>query len=83
MPLVDWLGVHEALKGSHVNTSEYGLWAEFRTIAALGIDVDIYFSKDRYTRQFLTGGVIAQGALTAMQQFDDHKEAEAKAKKKK
>lgn len=75
--------MHEAFKGSHTATNEPGLWAEFKTIAALQMDIDTYFAKDRPTRQLLTGGVIAQGALAAMQQFDDHREAEAKAKAKK
>lgn len=50
---------------------------------ALGIDPDIYFSKDRFSRMFIVGGYIADSAIQSMRQYDLAKQHEIEAKNRK
>jgi len=45
----------------------------------LGIDPDVQFAKDRFSRMLNTGGVVADGALNAMRSYDIAKERERDA----
>ncbi len=58
------------------------LWAEFQACMRLGIDPDVHFQKDRYSRMLNTGGVVADGAISAMRQYDVAKERELEAELK-
>lgn len=57
------------------------LWAEFQACVKLGIDPDVYFKKDRFSRMLITGGAVADNAISAMRQYDTAKEREAEAER--
>lgn len=65
-------------EGPKVNAVD-GLWAEFQACMRLGIDPDVHFNKDRFSRIMNTGGVVADGAINAMRQWDMQKERERDA----
>jgi hypothetical protein len=45
----------------------------------MGIDPDVMFAKDRFSRMMITGGSLADGAINAMRQYDMAKEREREA----
>lgn len=55
------------------------LWAEFQACIKLGIDPDVMFAKDKFSRMLITGGSIADGAIGNMRQYDRQKERELQA----
>jgi hypothetical protein len=57
------------------------LWSEFQACIKLSIDPDIYFAKDKFSRMMITGGSIADGAISSMRQYDVAKEREAEAER--
>ena len=46
----------------------------------MGIDPDVFFKKERSMRALIVGGVIANGAIEAMRNYDAAKEREYEAK---
>ena len=73
------LGNHPVFKdGPKVSASD-NLWAEFQACIKLGIDPDVMFAKDRFSRMMITGGSLAEGAISAMRQYDMAKEREREA----
>lgn len=65
-------------EGPAVSASDQ-LWAEFQACIRLGIDPDVEFAKDRFSRMLITGGAVADGAINAMRQWDMAKERERQA----
>lgn len=59
------------------------LFAEYRACAALGLDIEDYFKKDRYTRMLIVGGYIAESSLSSMRQFDIAQEREMDLERRK
>lgn len=59
-----------------------GLWAEFQACIKLGIDPDVMFAKDRFSRMLITGGAVADGMINSMRSYDTAKMREAKRGKK-
>lgn len=55
------------------------LWSEFKACWEMGIDPEIYFSKERHMRALITGGVVAGNAIDAMRSHDLAKEREVEA----
>lgn len=55
------------------------LWSEFQACMKMGLDIDVYFLKNRASRMMITGGSIADGAINAMRSFDIAKERKMKA----
>lgn len=47
----------------------------------MGIDPDVYFAKDKFSRMMITGGSIADGMVSSMRQYDVAKEREAEAER--
>lgn len=79
MALEKWLGKHPVFnEGPSVAASD-GLWAEFQACMRMGIDPDVQFAKDRFSRMMITGGVVADGAINAMRNWDVAKEREREA----
>ena len=56
------------------------LWSEFQACLKFGLDPEAYFAKDRFMRMYITGGVIADNAISAMRQHDIAKDREQKSK---
>ena len=54
------------------------LFAEFQACVKLGIDPDIYFQKDRFSRMLIVGGSIADSAISNMRSFDMAEESKHK-----
>jgi len=79
VPLEQWLGRHNVFHEGPSITASDGLWAEFQACMRLGIDPDVQFAKDRFSRMLNTGGVVADGALNAMRSYDIAKERERDA----
>lgn len=76
------LGRHKVFfEGPKVSAGDT-LWSEFQACLKMGIDPTIYFEKDRFERAFITGGIVADGAINAMRSHDIAKEREAEAKRK-
>lgn len=73
--------MHEAFKQGPRVTA-HSIWSEFKACKAFGLDPDIYFTKHRHMRAFITGGNIADTALETMKSYDGAKEREEKAKHK-
>jgi hypothetical protein len=68
------IGVHEAfLDGPTIESGADALWAEFQACLDLGLDPDIEFAKDRFSRMLITGGVVASRAIRSMRDFDMEK----------
>jgi len=61
-----------------VNASDT-LWSEFQACIKLGIDPDVMFKKDRFSRMLIVGGSVADSAIEAMRGYDTAKEREAEA----
>lgn len=73
------LGKHAVFhEGPQVSAADQ-LWSEFQACLRLGIDPDVHFSKDRFSRMLNTGGVVADGAIRAMREWDMAKEREQQA----
>jgi hypothetical protein len=49
----------------------------------LGLDTDDYFKKDRFSRMLITGGSVADNAISAMRSYDMAKQREMEAEAKK
>jgi hypothetical protein len=77
-PIEDWFGVHPALKDSHT-WSDDGWFAEFKTMKEFGKLESEWFKQDRLTRMLYVGGLMAEGALQAMESFDRAEEQKMKA----
>ena len=60
------------------------LWAEFQACIKMGIDPDVMFAKDRFSRILIVGGAMADNAISSMRQYDvaKQREAEAEAERK-
>lgn len=75
--------MHEAFhEGPEVWSESQGLWAEFQACIELGIDPDIQFAKNRYSRMLIAGGVLASRSISTMRQYDVEKMREQKTKLK-
>jgi len=75
--------VHEAfIEGPSITSGDDALWAEFQACVDLGIDPDVQFAKDRFSRMLITGGALASRAIKSMFQYDVEKMREQKAKLK-
>lgn len=86
LELNDWFDNHPIYKGGYKTTTidPYdSLFAEFRACMALGIDPDVYFKKDKLSRMMITGGYIADNALTNMRNYDVAKDRERELRNKK
>lgn len=59
-------------EGPKITSSASTLWSEFQACIRLGIDPDIYFQKDRFSRIMIVGGIIADGAINSMRSYDMH-----------
>lgn len=70
------------MEGPSIISDDQALWAEFQACMDLGIDPDVEFAKDRYSRMLITGGAIASRAIHSMRQYDIEKMRELKAKAK-
>ena len=80
LDLLDCIDRHPVFhEGAKVYAPD-NLWAEFQSCLKLGLDPDIYFQKDRFSRILITGGVIADGAINSMRQWDAAKEREHEMK---
>ena len=77
-----WLGNHPALSDGIKITAIDGLWAEFQACIKLGIDPDVMFAKDRFSRMLITGGAVADSMINSMRSYDTAKMREAKRGKK-
>jgi len=81
--LEELIGVHEAyLEGPSITAEDTGLWAEFQACLDLGLDPDVQFAKDRFSRMLITGGSVASRAITAMRRYDVEKMRELRLKGK-
>lgn len=76
------IGSHPAFNEGPRISSVDGLWSEFQACIRLGIDPDIEFAKNRFSRMMNAGGVVADGAIASMRRYDIEKERELKAKRK-
>lgn len=52
------------------------LWAEFQACLKLGLDPDVMFAKDRFSRILIVGGCVADNAISVMRSYDMAKERE-------
>lgn len=64
-------------EGAKVEASDT-LWAELQACIKFGIDPDIMFSKDRFSRMLITGGSVADSAINSMRQHDAAQEAKSR-----
>jgi hypothetical protein len=77
--LEDWLDVHPVFREGPRVSAVGELWTEFQACLQFGIDPDAQFKKDKYSRMLITGGIVANGAINNMRNYDMAKERERKA----
>ena len=63
-----------------MNASD-NLWSEFKACIKLGIDPDVMFAKDRFSRMLIVGGSVADSAIEAMTAYDMAKKREQEAER--
>lgn len=80
--LEEWFGVHEALKDGYTDTED-GMFSEFKAMRAHGMSAEQWYAQPREMRILKTGGIVADGALGAMEQHDRAAEAESRRKAEK
>lgn len=74
----NWIGHHPVFfQGAKVEASDT-LWSEFQACIKFGIDPDIMFAKDRFSRMMITGGSIADNAINNMRSYDANEEAKSR-----
>lgn len=70
-PIEQLIGVHPVFQdGPTIQTGEDALWAELQACLDFGIDPDIEFAKNRYSRMLITGGAVASRSVRSMREYD-------------
>lgn len=77
-----WLGNHPVFNEGFKVEAGDSLFAEYRACAALGLDIDAYFQKDRFSRMLIVGGYICESAINSMRAYDLNREREIEAERK-